>query len=1304
MNVDIKESANNQIDEMNDTANMNDKPTTEKRCSGRLAKKNNNENFIKNIIKNRYKKYYPNEVTIKTYKKNNNKKNTKKKSVKESVNTSNSTKAVVKPSSKSNLKSNKGNSLNNTINSDEKSIKYKSKGNNSKGRSYSNKKGTKNLFNNSLFTPFNPEMSFMMENYDQSIASANPSFVNEGSFLFNNSNNLASNIANPTQPNNFLEIKERSINSITNINNNYNINISSEVLPFLSNVNVNQTANNINSNNSNINNSYINNRVASVNNSRYSDYEMLKNLLKKSSNNDKMEDQIISNYNNNGVMRKSNAENNRKESRISKDSNKISASSSKMKMNAQNKSSFNDTNEEENEDEEIEEEEEEEEDEENEDEEVEEEEENEDEELEEEEDENSNEYSNCQSGNKTYSSRLDRTISMETSQTQSKHINSSSKSPNNSNNVVKKNRKLFTFETKIKHHGDRNDYDKFKEPLSLSKIKKLEKSKRRSRHEKVGRVYKCECGKSYLSDTALNNHKIVKHNYQSEKRGKGRPKKLDYTGGFAGISFDKYNSVFFSNPIRIKSPFSLVKVLHKDPSVLKKFTEIMENKNKDKENKEGTKNEEAMKKGYINKIEKVEIIINNITNSKTESPDKTKEIDQSKNNEEKEKEKTCSYDINSSKQPNIEESKENSNESSLKENKESAEISVKPKHNFEIRKDHNNNLNSNFNSITKLKINAAPTIPVAPVPEKEDLSKYIDFISEYNLNTFSKSQLTRIWLSTLFNKIYKKLKNIIFDECIDFESTRIYINLLSLISLSNYNNDLIQAIVSFSSDSDNLCSNNKDSNVTLDNNNKESKNNNINSIDRIAPFSNINPINTISSANMFNEYDNINTMNINNNNNKANPSNSEKHTIDDCFIKYIIFLSKNSNVEYFNFGLLYVLLFREYLNKYPPSTNSNNTNSNNNENTSFVNKLNINNTTNNFGIFNNTHIDINKDIKNPASLSTIPSSIANLNNIPSMSNINEINSISNITNIPINPPTNRRSSFVKFNADNNNYNFNMNMNMGPNIDLGNDPGLFSMNNNNGFDLNNDAFFSFGGVNYPFDDIDTRKSRRSSLIIDLKDIKDYNKEYNNLGGANTNVANNNNINNNTNSNEFSYLRKRDSINLGNGNFLFNNIRRNSFLNYSNLMNNNVSSSTGIVNRKTTIATINEYTDIKKKDEKDKDQTKKEEVNKLTKQNAEKNDRFKSYGRSRRATGTNFEINPFLKLHEVTVEGAMYLEYTANINNSSNDLPLVFEKFISEYLEPKDYFNIDDPEEIVQITQHFSYWLNVNGYSTYRVILV
>ena len=53
------------------------------------------------------------------------------------------------------------------------------------------------------------------------------------------------------------------------------------------------------------------------------------------------------------------------------------------------------------------------------------------------------------------------------------------------------------------------------------------KRKRRSKNEVEGRSFVCECGKSYLSQPALTNHRKTKHDFDknTEKRGRGRPKK-----------------------------------------------------------------------------------------------------------------------------------------------------------------------------------------------------------------------------------------------------------------------------------------------------------------------------------------------------------------------------------------------------------------------------------------------------------------------------------------------------------------------------------------------------------------------------------------------------------------------------------------------------------------------------------------------------------------------------------------------------------------------------------------------------------
>ena len=51
---------------------------------------------------------------------------------------------------------------------------------------------------------------------------------------------------------------------------------------------------------------------------------------------------------------------------------------------------------------------------------------------------------------------------------------------------------------------------------------------RRSKHEQQGRDFACDCGKSFLSQPALNNHIRTKHPERLEgqiKRGRGRPRK-----------------------------------------------------------------------------------------------------------------------------------------------------------------------------------------------------------------------------------------------------------------------------------------------------------------------------------------------------------------------------------------------------------------------------------------------------------------------------------------------------------------------------------------------------------------------------------------------------------------------------------------------------------------------------------------------------------------------------------------------------------------------------------------------------------
>jgi len=65
------------------------------------------------------------------------------------------------------------------------------------------------------------------------------------------------------------------------------------------------------------------------------------------------------------------------------------------------------------------------------------------------------------------------------------------------------------------------------DPNNLNESKS--RRKRRSKNEQDGRCFKCiDCGKSYLSQPALTNHKKTKHKYndiEGEKKGRGRPRK-----------------------------------------------------------------------------------------------------------------------------------------------------------------------------------------------------------------------------------------------------------------------------------------------------------------------------------------------------------------------------------------------------------------------------------------------------------------------------------------------------------------------------------------------------------------------------------------------------------------------------------------------------------------------------------------------------------------------------------------------------------------------------------------------------------
>lgn len=142
-----------------------------------------------------------------------------------------------------------------------------------------------------------------------------------------------------------------------------------------------------------------------------------------------------------------------------------------------------------------------------------------------------------------------------------------------SSKVVQSSKSSDTKNSQLKNEENVNEKNESESDLIIeedknSNIKRVKffKGRRRSKKQESGRVYKCECGKSYLSETALNNHKITKHKYHNEKRSKGRPKKADVF--IDGISFDKYNAVFTSNPLRSHKKINVIEVVYENSIVL----------------------------------------------------------------------------------------------------------------------------------------------------------------------------------------------------------------------------------------------------------------------------------------------------------------------------------------------------------------------------------------------------------------------------------------------------------------------------------------------------------------------------------------------------------------------------------------------------------------------------------------------------------------------------------------------------------------------------------------------------------------
>ena len=92
---------------------------------------------------------------------------------------------------------------------------------------------------------------------------------------------------------------------------------------------------------------------------------------------------------------------------------------------------------------------------------------------------------------------------------------------NNNNNLLENDKEDSIAELDINIKKLKTDID------NESSSRNNDRRKRRSKNDQNGRKFQCECGKSYLSQPALTNHKKTKHenSNSSTKRGRGRPRK-----------------------------------------------------------------------------------------------------------------------------------------------------------------------------------------------------------------------------------------------------------------------------------------------------------------------------------------------------------------------------------------------------------------------------------------------------------------------------------------------------------------------------------------------------------------------------------------------------------------------------------------------------------------------------------------------------------------------------------------------------------------------------------------------------------
>ena len=99
---------------------------------------------------------------------------------------------------------------------------------------------------------------------------------------------------------------------------------------------------------------------------------------------------------------------------------------------------------------------------------------------------------------------------------------------NSNSNLIEINKEIDSItENDVKHSEINKKLRSDSDNEDSSDKNNDSRRKRRSKNDQNGRKYVCECGKSYLSQPALTNHKKTKHENSNTcmKRGRGRPRK-----------------------------------------------------------------------------------------------------------------------------------------------------------------------------------------------------------------------------------------------------------------------------------------------------------------------------------------------------------------------------------------------------------------------------------------------------------------------------------------------------------------------------------------------------------------------------------------------------------------------------------------------------------------------------------------------------------------------------------------------------------------------------------------------------------